>query len=250
MVKFGWIALIVMLLTSCTAENPLGHSASSDEQARVNLQLGVRYLEMGMLADAREKLLQAEDQDPNNAEVQDALAVLSEKLGQRKEADYHYQRAIALNPESYRSQNNYGRFLCEAGHFEKGFELLQQALEQPLNNRKWFAQTNIGLCYLRQGQLELAEQAFRQALQYRPDYAPALQQMQKINYQKGNYMSAQAFLQRYLAVADHTPDTLWIAWQTERALGNRERAEKFRNQLLTRFPASKQAQQARKSISR
>ncbi len=248
--KLGWVALLVLALTSCTAENPLGRSASPEEQARVDLQLGVRYLEMGMLTDAREKLLQAEALDPNNAEAQDALAVLSEKLGQRKEADYHYRRAIELNPEGYSSQNNYGRFLCESGHFDEGFELLQQALQQPLNNRKWFAQTNIGLCYLRQGQLELAEQAFRQALQYHPAYAPALLQMQKISYQKGNYMSARAFLQRYLGVASHTPDTLWVAWQTERALGNQEQAEKLRNQLLTRFPASKQAKQARKSISR
>ncbi len=250
MFKTAKIVLLLLMISACTAEKKFGHEASPDEQARVELQLGVRYLEMGMLADAREKLLVAERLDPNNAEVQDALAVLSEKLGQRKDADYHYQRAVELNPESYSSQNNYGRFLCESGHFDEGFELLQQALQQPLNNRKWYAQTNIGLCYLRQGQLDLAEQAFRQALQYQPDYAPALQQMQKISYQKGNYMSARAFLQRYLAVAKPTPDVLWIAWQTERALGNRQQAEKFRNQLLTRFPASKQAQQARKSISR
>jgi type IV pilus assembly protein PilF len=250
MFKSAKIMLMLLLLSACTADKPLGHRASSDEQAMVELQLGVRYLEMGMLVDARDKLLNAERLAPNNAEVQDALAVLSEKLGQRKDADYHYQRAIALNPESYSSQNNYGRFLCESGHFEEGFELLQQALQQPLNNRKWFAQTNIGLCYLRNGQRDLAEQAFRLALQYQPGYAPALQQMQKISYQKGNYMSARAFFQRYLAVAQPTPETLWVAWQTERALGNQNQAENFRNQLLTRFPASKQARQARKSVSR
>jgi len=240
---------LLLMLSACTADNPLGREASADEQAQVQLQLGVRYLEMGMLSEAQEKLLNAERFDSQNAEVQDALAVLSEKLGQREDADYHYRRAIELNPKAYSSLNNYGHFLCESGRFDEGFKLLQEALDNPLNNRKWYAQTNIGLCYLRQGQMELAEQAFRQALQYRPDYAPALQQMQKISYQQGNYMSARAFLQRYLAVAEHTPGTLWIAWQTERALGNQALAEKYRNQLLTRFPASKQAQQARKSIS-
>ncbi len=248
MYKVG-VFFLALMLSACMAENPLGHEASTDERAQVQLQLGVRYLEMGMLTEAREKLLNAERYDSQNAEVQDALAVLSERLGQREDADHHYRRAIELNPQSYSSKNNYGRFLCETGRFDEGFKLLQEALDNPLNNRKWYAQTNIGLCYLKQGQTDLAEQAFRHALQYQPDYAPALQQMQKISYQNGRYMSARAFLQRYLAVAEHTPETLWVGWQTERALGNQAMAEKYRNQLLTRFPASKQAQQARKAIN-
>ncbi|WP_245395232.1 type IV pilus biogenesis/stability protein PilW [methane-oxidizing endosymbiont of Gigantopelta aegis] len=243
------VFFLALMLSACMAENPLGREASTDEQAQVQLQLGVRYLEMGMLTEAREKLLNAERYDSQNAEVQDALAVLSERLGQREDADHHYRRAIELNPQSYSSKNNYGRFLCEAGRFDEGFKLLQEALDNPLNNRKWYAQTNIGLCYLKQGQTDLAEQAFRHALQYQPDYAPALQQMQKISYQNRRYMSARAFLQRYLVVAEHTPETLWVGWQTERALGNQTMAEKYRNQLLTRFPASKQAQQARKAIN-
>ncbi len=248
MYKTG-VFFLALMLSGCMAENPLGREASPDEQAQVQLQLGVRYLEMGMLTEAQEKLLTAERYDSQNAEVQDALAVLSERLGQREDADYHYRRAIELNPQSYSSKNNYGRFLCEAGRFDEGFKLLQEALDNPLNNRKWYAQTNIGLCYLKQGQTDLAEQAFRHALQYQPGYAPALQQMQKISYQNRRYMSARAFLQRYLAVAEHTPETLWVGWQTERALGNQAMAEKYRNQLLTRFPASKQAQQARKAIN-
>ena len=38
-----------------------------------------------------------------------------------------------------------------------------------------------------------------------PDFAPALQEMQKISYENRQYLSARAFLERYLGVAKHTP---------------------------------------------
>ena len=242
------VLFLLGLLTACAGSS--GKKSDSEEQASVQFELGVRYLEMGMLKEAEDKLQQAEQLDSNNVDVQDALAVLNERLEQPDEAEYHYRKALELNPASISTLNNYGRFLCNAGQYQQGFKLLEQALSMPLNNRKWIAQTNIGLCYLKQGEKKLAEQAFRRALQDNPQYAPALAEMQKISYDDRNYLSARAFLQRYLAVGRHTPQTLWIAWQTERALGNREQAETYRGQLLTLFPGSDEAQKARKAISR
>jgi len=176
--------------------------------------------------------------------------VLNERLQQNNVARSHFEKAMELSPENASIKNNYGRFLCTTGHYREGLELLQQAVTMPLNNRKWFALTNIGLCDLKQRELKKAEQAFRKALQENSGYSPALLEMQKISYQSRKYMSARAFLERYLAVAKHTAETLWVGFQTERALGNKTLAEQYRQQLLVLFPASKQAQQVRTAINR
>ena len=128
--------------------------------------------------------------------------------------------------------------------------LLKRAVAMPLNNRKWIALTNTGLCYLKLGEQKQAELEFRKALQIKPSYAPALFEMQKISYQNRNYMSARAFMQRYLAVANYNAETLWVGIQTERALGNKTLTEQYRQQLLTLFPMSNQAQQVKMSINR
>ena len=52
---------------------------------------------------------------------------------------------------------------------------------------------------------------------------------------------AKGFLQRYLGVAAHTPETLWIAAQAERALGNKELAKEYKSLLLEKFPLSNEA---------
>lgn len=218
---------------------------SSHEKAELNMQMGVRYMELGMLDVAQEKLKLAEDLDSGNPEIQNALAIFYERIKDYPRAIDHYKTALNRDPGNFSIQSNYGRLLCEEGQSEAGMKLLQEALDSPLNNRNWLPQTNIGLCLMKQNQASTAEGYFRQALQGNGEYAPALQEMQKISYDKQQYMSARAFLERYLAVAKHTPETLWRAYQTERALGNAQAAEDFKEQLLKLFPASKEALELR-----
>jgi type IV pilus assembly protein PilF len=56
-------------------------------------------------------------------------------------------------------------------------------------------------------------------------------------------------MERYLSVAKHTAESLWLAAQTERALGNNKLAADYSQQLLTSFPSSQQAQQIKSAIS-
>ena len=223
---------------------------SSSDKAQLNLQMGVRYMEMGMLDVAKEKLEQAANQDSGNPDVQNALAVFYERTKNYEDALDHYESALRQDPDNFVTQNNLGHFLCERGEYAKGMKLLQDALDSPMNNRSWLALTNMGVCLVRQKDGSKAEGYFRQALQTNPEYAPALQEMQKISYHAQQFMSARAFLERYLAVNKHTAETLWFAFQTERALGNAQAADDYKQQLLTLFPASKEAFDVKTAISK
>lgn len=248
MSKWLLVTIICIFINACSTSNGSKGYNSNEKKAELNLHLGVRYMEMGKLKTAKEKLGNALNFDSDNAEIYNALGVLNERLKKYDVAREHYKQAISRDNDNASINNNYGRFLCERGDYEAGKALLLQALAMPLNNRKWFAYTNIGLCEMRQGQQQLAEGYFRQALQENRSFPPALFEMQKISYRVRNYMSARAFLERYLAVANHNAETLWFAVQTERVLGNKELSEEYREKLLNQFPASKQAQQLRTSI--
>lgn len=247
-VKKILVTLLCMFLYSCTATKGSVGTTSKEEIADTNLQLGMRYLELNMLKTAKERLDFALSMDSKNEEIHNALGVLYERLKQYDVAGGYYKNALKINPDSASINNNYGRYLCERGDHVQGMQLLQKALNKPLNNRKWFAYTNIGRCELTQGKQDFAEGNFRQALLLKGSYSPALFEMQKISYRKRKYMSARAFLERYLAVAKHTAESLWIAVQTERALGNKQLSDEYRETLFNRFPASKEAQQLKTAI--
>ncbi|MGZ4969714.1 MAG: type IV pilus biogenesis/stability protein PilW [Methylobacter sp.] len=230
-------ALLVAVLTACSSSG----NTKSDNSEDVHLQLGVRYLSMNKLELARDNLLQAVKDNSGNAQAHNALAFLYEKLNQPDKAKDHYETALDLTPDDLGVKNNFGRFLCEHKEFEQGMDLLSEASSNPLNDRQWLALTNAGRCKLSMGQKQQAENYFRQALQLNNAYAPALSEMQKIAYEKGDFWAAKGFLQRYLGVAGHTAETLWFAVLTERALGNKTLAGEYKNLLLEQFPLSNEA---------
>jgi type IV pilus assembly protein PilF len=230
-------ALLVAALLGCSFG-----SSKTDNSSDIHLQLGVRYLSMNKLELARENLLLALDSNSGNAQAHNALAFLYEKLGQNDKAKDHYETALNLMPNDLSVKNNFGRFLCEHDEREAGMALLSQASSSPLNDRSWLALTNAGRCQLGLGQKQLAENYFKQALQYNKSYAPALAEMQKIAYQNGDFWASKGYLQRYLGVANHSAETLLFAAQTEQALGNKELAREYKNLLLEKFPLSNEAQ--------
>lgn len=237
--KINRLALVLLVgtLVACG----LASGTKNDESGDIHLQLGVRYLSMNKLELARENLLLALKNNSDNAQAHNALAFLYEKLNQYELAKAHYETALDLTPDDLGVKNNLGRFLCEQGELEAGMALLSQASSNPLNDRQWLALTNAGRCQLSMGQKQQAETYFKQALQLDNAYAPALSEMQKIAYQNGDFWAAKGYLQRYLGVAAHTPETLWFAAQAERALGNKELAKEYKNLLLEKFPLSNEA---------
>lgn len=234
--------LLVLALGACN----LGGTTSSNDFEDVHLQLGVRYLSMNKLELARENLQRALAKNSHNPQVHNALAFLYEKINQPGLAKEHYETALDLAPEDLGVKNNFGRFLCEHGKLKEGMGLLAEVSASPLNDRQWMAQTNAGRCQLSMGQKRMAENYFRQALQLNDSYMPALAEMQKLAYQNGDYLTANGYLQRYLAHSAHTAETLWFAMLSERALGNRALAMEYRNLLLEKFPLSEEAKKISK----
>ncbi len=237
----------VMVLTLALQLQACSSITKSMEKQKANtdvhLQLGIRYLNLNRLEAAKENLELVIAADPNNVQAHNALAFLFEKIEKIPEARKHYETALKLSPEDLSLQNNFGRFLCEHQEFDNGLALLDKAIANLLNDRPWMAITNAGICQLGLGQQQKAKTFFKQALQANSNYAPALQQLQKISYQNREYWAAKGYLQRYLQVAQQNEGTLWVSYQTERALGNQNLAEAYRSELLEKFPFSKEAKQ-------
>jgi type IV pilus assembly protein PilF len=239
-VAIGGLSLALSACSLFSSENS-APKVSDEEKAVTNLELGRRYMEIGQLEIALEKLKYALDLDSDNSQVQDAIAVLYDRIGKNEDAEEHFQKALKLKPDNASAIDHYGRFLCNKGQYAQGMKYLTQAIAMPLNNRKWFALSDAGICEYMQGNDEQAERYLRGALQQQENYAPALLGMVKISYKKGQFLSTRAFLERYAGIAGQNAETLWYAVQTERQLNNPKQAEEYRHQLLQSFPLSEEA---------
>ncbi|MDH3414223.1 MAG: tetratricopeptide repeat protein, partial [Gammaproteobacteria bacterium] len=140
------------------------------------------------------------------------------------------------------AQINYGSFLCKQERYEESESRLVKVTENPFYRTPEIAYTNAGLCMKRAGNQEKAEQYLRTALQLNPKIPQALIAMCELSYDKGRYLPARAYLQRYLEVANHTSQTLWLGVRIERQLGDKNTASSYALLLKSNYPDSKETQ--------
>ena len=111
----------------------------------------------------------------------------------------------------------------------------------PLYRTPEVAYTNAGVCARRNGRLDKSEEYLRLAVSQRSQYSEALLQMAGVSFERGNFLQARAFLQRYLGMAPASAEVLLLGYQVEKALGDAAAADDFSGRLRRQFPNSPEA---------
>ena len=239
------IALLVLILviTACTTAGREDEEAHNRKAAETNTALGQGYMQREQYEIALEKLKKAIAYDKTYAPAHTVLAVLYETIGDLEQAEKEYAAAVKYDPGDGDINNNYGAFLCRADKGEIAGQYFLTAVEDPFYKTPEIAYANAGTCLLGQGDLDKAAVFLRQSLGYNEKLPSALISMADVSYQTGNYMRARAFLQRYGSVGAWNEDSLLLGYQIESKLGDDESANRYRRELLERFPNSSQAGQ-------
>lgn len=228
------LALVAAPSIACAASN--GDTAA--DAARLNARLGIEYMKQGQVAIAREKIDKALQQNPRDPGVQMSAGLLYEQLREPKVAERHYRQALKLEPDNPEAQNALGAFLCRNGQAKRGEEVFLEAARNPLYRTPEVAYTNAGVCARRNGRLDKSEEYLRLAVSQRSQYSEALLQMAGVSFERGNFLQARAFLQRYLGMAPASAEVLLLGYQVEKALGDAAAADDFAGRLRRQFPNS------------
>lgn len=233
------VLLLIALLAACATDGD-GDQTNLQEASRINTELGIDYARRNQLPQAQDKLERAIKQNSGNALAQSALAFVYQQRGESALAERHYRRALSLNPEDASVRNNFGVFLCgrdKADEAEGHFLAAARDRRYPTPEAAW---TNAGVCFKAKNPNK-AEQYFREALRVNPAFPDALSQLIEISVQKQDYLSARAYVQRYEQTGRVSPTVLWLAAQTEAALGDVMATRKYQIRLKREFPESREA---------
>jgi type IV pilus assembly protein PilF len=239
-------ALLALALLAMSGGAMAGDREKQDRAAaaEANTSLGLTYMSQGKLQDAKEKIEKALGQNPKSATTQQAAGFLYDRLGDDKKARSHYEQAVKLagdsNPEVI---NNYAVFLCRKGDKKLGEKYFLEAAQNALYRTPEAAYSNAGRCARADGRPKDAEPYFRKALAIRPEFPDALVQMAELTFEAGNAFQARAFLQRYMAVATATAESLWIGYRIEKSMGDEQAAREYADRLKREFPTSEQTTQ-------
>ncbi len=237
------LAMCLLLLAGCSS-NPNRSSSLGErrtEAAKVNTELGAGYLRRGNFELAMEKLERALEFDSKYVVALSTMAVLHEQLGDNKQAEKFHKSAIKVAPQDASTQNNYGTFLCKTGRYRASEEYFIKAASNAFYQTPEVALVNAGLCVSRIDDWEAAEQHFRDAIQFRPDYPDALYALSEIKFREQDYLTARAFLQRFEAGATTSAASLLLGYKIEQSLQQPGQAAKYARKLQQQFPNTAQA---------
>lgn len=233
--------------TSPDEEGDLSDVQRVSELAEVQTNLGIAYMRGGQNDLAYARLQKALQLEPRYSKAHYVIALLYERLGESQKAEQHYEDAVRYNPRDSSAQNNYGNYLCRNGRIEEAEKRFMIAIENPLYATPEVAYSNAGLCVLKAGNLPQAEIYLREALSRNPNIPAALYAMSDISFQRGEELSARAYLERFREIGNDTSRSLWLGIRIERALGDNNAAASYALLLRNQYPESPEAKLLKKS---
>lgn len=234
----GLLAVLLMALDGCVTTTTSAFKKDDTAAASYNVQLCIDAMRQNNLADAKDKIDKALEEDPKSASAHFVAGLLYDRINENRKADEFYAKAIRLDPANSDFINGYAVFLCRKGKREQGEKMALKAAANPLYKTPQDALLNAGNCALDDGRSQQAEEHFRHALKLQPNFPPALLQMAELEFKGKNYLSARGFIERYMQYAPATAASLWLGVRVERALGNMNAADNYARRLKQDFSTS------------
>ncbi len=206
--------LIYLSLAACSTLDT--GAATSDEKAKIstakiNVRLGIAYLEMNNVQRAKQKLLLALTQAPHIPEPWYAMGYFLETTGNKEEAQEYYVKAIKIAPSRGDVQNNFGTFLCRQGRYEDSIQHFMLAVKDPDYISPADAYENAGMCALKIPNHPLADQYFALALKQDPNRPISYLNLAEMDYKKGDMTSARKNLNHFDAISPPNTRSLTLA---------------------------------------
>ena len=214
-------------------------SKTASKQAPVQLLAAASTLyAAGQLDEARVKAQQALKADRVSGDAHSLLGLISSAKGQDAEAGVHYQKALGIAPNNGAYANNYGIWLCSNGRSQESLAWFDKALQDPAYPTPVTALANAGTCAQQAGELVRAEENWRQALALDPEIVPALSGLANLQYSRGQYLDARAFVERWLAIAPQDASALQLAVKVEQKQGDNAAAQRYLLRLQAITPGA------------
>jgi tetratricopeptide (TPR) repeat protein len=138
------------------------------DDARANLERGIRLGNEGKLAEAIAAHDAALAKDPDNAQVHANLISLHGRLGQWADAEKHFKAVVALKSNLDEAYYNYGIVLTLQKRDAEAADAFRHAIDaNPLHAQ---AYNNLGVLFERERRWEDAAGAYRHAIESQPAF--------------------------------------------------------------------------------
>ncbi len=232
-------ALAFSLILGC------GSGSLKREQADLHLQIGTGHLLKGHYPQALAELQEAERLDPDSALIQNNLG-LAYFMGKHLElAQQHLYKALVLNPKYSDARNNYGRLFIELTRYDDAITELTQVTKDLTYSNPEKAFVNLGLAYLKKGEIKTALNNFKKSLEANNRFCPGHNYYGQALFQLQKYHEAIESFETALRLCNnHYDEAHYFSALSYFKIGQREKAIARLQEVSKLYPESEYAPKA------
>jgi type IV pilus assembly protein PilF len=210
------------------------------KRARTRLELASGYFSEGKTTIALDELKLALLADPNYGEAFNMRGLVYMRLGDMRQAEDSFRRALQLNGRDADSMHNYAWLMCQQRRYDESIAMFTQANSVPLYGGQSKTYMSRGLCELAAGKPELAERSFARSYELDAGNPISGYNLSNLLFQRGELQRAQFYTRRLNNSDLANAETLWLGIKIERRLNNTEVVQQLTTQLRRRYPQSKE----------
>ena len=210
--------------------------ASPPVRAQLHTDLASGYYERGQMEIALNELSLAVAADPGYAQAYNIYGLVYSVLGEDRQAEQNFARALQLAPNDSEVRQNWGWYLCSHNRARDSLTEFEAAVRNPLYKSPEISLVNAGRCAESLGEFRLAEQYFRRSLAAQPGYALASYSLARLAYREGRYDEARTWMKSVMLTNNPAPEGLLLGVCVERKLGDRQAELSYVSQLRNRYP--------------
>jgi type IV pilus assembly protein PilF len=251
----GWLAAAALagalttLLAGCATprENATANDVAtpSDEtylrrRARIRLELASGYYEEGKADIALDEVKQVLQVDPTFADAYNLRGLIYMRLGDNRQAEDSFRRAVVLNPRDADAHHNFGWLQCLQARYPEALRSFQQALAVTIYAGRSRTLMTQGICQARAGQLEEAERSLSRSYELDAGNPITGYNLARILYQRGEYSRAQFYIRRLNNSELANAETLWLGIKVEQRMNDQQAMTQLSDVLRRRFPQSRE----------
>jgi type IV pilus assembly protein PilF len=212
---------------------------------------GMRSRPVLGLALALREFLTAASLDPKNPRIQYALGEAYLAQQKPEEAEQHYLKALELHPDHHDARLSLSAFYIVRGRYEESIAACEILIDDPTFSSPWRALANRGWSEYRLGQPIESRRSLELAIEYAPQYWPAMLSLAVLESDEGHRLEAIGLLQEVIALepgARAEAEANYRLAENYIALGKRGRAVNYLTTAVARAPDGEWARRSQEYL--
>lgn len=210
------------------------------KRARIRLELAVGYFEQGQTTIALDELKQSIAADPTYGQAYNLRGLIYMRLNDFQFAEESFRKALAIDSRNSNVMHNLGWLLCQQAKYPQAQQLFNQALANPQYEERAKTFRAQGLCQVRAGLRDEAEQSLIKSFELDPGNPVTVYNLATLLFERRDFARAQSYVRRLNNSQLANEESLWLGIKVERRMENREAMLQLADQLEKRFPQSNQ----------